>query len=91
MPEGKKKSRTLRRVFVRTPGGRVTVHYKERKPKKASCANCGKVLAGMARGRPVQIGKLPKSKRRPERPYGGVLCSACMRAEIIKKARGKNV
>ena len=88
MPEGKKRSRTLRRVSVKTPGGRTTVHYKERKPGKAQCANCGRVLAGVVQGTINKVRKLSKSQRRPERPYGGMLCSGCMRAEMVKRARG---
>jgi len=31
--------------------------------------------------------KLAKTKKRPERPYGGNLCSKCMRSLMIDKAR----
>jgi large subunit ribosomal protein L34e len=63
------------------------MQYKRRKPDKAICAECGKILAGVPRELPSKMRNLPKTKKRPERPYGGVLCSACTRRKIIAKAR----
>ncbi|MFH1649361.1 MAG: 50S ribosomal protein L34e [Candidatus Woesearchaeota archaeon] len=82
MQPSKTKSRTFRRVQVRLPTGTVT-HYDKRKPAQARCGQCQKVLHGIPRGRPYQIAKLAKTERRPERPYGGVLCSACARKKIL--------
>ena len=87
MPAGRHKSRSLRRVFVRTPGGRTVLHYRKRKPKNAKCSSCGIVLKGVPRERPFKMKKMAKSKKRPSRPYAGVLCSKCMRSAIIEKAR----
>lgn len=69
------------------PGGRTALHYKERKPGKAKCGNCGSILQGVPRERSLKMHKMPKTEKRPERPYGGNLCSRCMRALIIEKAR----
>ena len=88
MPAGRFKSGRFRKIFVRTPGSKVKIHYRERKPKRAHCGNCGVQLAGVPRERPAIFKKFPKSSRRPERPYGGVLCSACMRLSIQNKVRG---
>ena len=73
------RSHSKRRVYKRTPGGRTVVHFEERKPKAARCAVCGKPLGGVPRGRPVEIRKLSKTERRPERPYGGYICGSCLR------------
>lgn len=89
MVEGRRKARTFRRIYVKTPGGRVTLHYRRRKPKKAPCALCGKVLAGVPRELPYKMRRLQKTKKRPERPYGGVLCSKCQREVIISKTIAK--
>ena len=91
MPEGRKRSRTFRRVHVRTPGGKTVLHHRKRKPAKAHCFECGKVLHGVARGRPSEIHKLAKTERRPERPFAGMLCGACMRSRMISKARSAHV
>ena len=88
MVRGNKRSRTFRRVAVKTPSNRSVIHYKLRAPSKPHCGSCGKVLAGVARGRPAQLNKLSKTEKRPERPFGGVLCGACMRREMKAMARG---
>ncbi len=87
MPAGKHKSGRYRKVSVKTPGGKTTVHFRERKPKAARCAIFGTKLAGVPRERPAKLGKVAKSARRPDRPYGGVLGSRAMRVIIKEQAR----
>ena len=87
MPQRYKRSRSLRKVKIRLPGGRTVIHYKREKPKAAHCARCNAVLKGVPRERPFKMRSLPRTKKRPERPYGGSLCSKCMRALIIEKFR----
>jgi large subunit ribosomal protein L34e len=87
MPSGKQRSRTFRRVFKRVPSGESRKYYLKRKPSKAKCAGCGKVLAGVPRERPYKMQNMSKTKKRPERPFGGVLCSSCMRKRIIAGIR----
>jgi len=59
------------------------VTYRKRKESKQQCGSCGAVLKGIPR---VKISKLSKTQRRPERPYGGVLCSKCTRKKMVEKA-----
>lgn len=87
MPQPRLRSRSLRKVFRKVPGGRVSIHYKKRKPKSAKCGNCGAVLKGIPRELPFKMRSMAKTKKRPERPFGGILCSRCMRQEIINKVR----
>ncbi len=84
MPRPALRSRSLRRVKVRTPGGRLVVHYYRRKPNQARCALCGRPLAGVPVGRPVEIRNIPLSKKRPNRMFGGVLCPSCLE-RLLKK------
>lgn len=77
-----KRSRTYRRSQVRMPGGENKVVYTLRKPKVAKCGNCNAVLHGAPRLRPNDLKKIAKTEKRPERPYGGVLCSSCARQKI---------
>jgi len=86
------RSRSLKRKKVRTPGKRLITHYEDKKTKIARCSVCGKPLHGVPRVKSSKMKKLPKTKRRPERPYGGTLCSKCMRklfresvTQILKK------
>jgi large subunit ribosomal protein L34e len=86
MPAGKHKSRTLRRVFVKPPGGGKTrIHYRKRKINLKRCKECNKILPGIPKLIQSKFKKLPKTKKRPQRPYGGVLCSSCMRKKIISQ------
>lgn len=87
MPRPNKRSRTFRRVYVRTPSGRNVIHYKRRKPKLAHCADCSGILHGTKRELPYQMRNLPKSQKRPERIFGGTLCLACVKRELIRRAR----
>lgn len=82
------RSRSLKRRQTKVPGGRTVTHYRRRKPSDAKCANCGKDLKGVPRLRSFILRKLPKTKKRPERPYGGNLCSKCMREVFREKVRG---
>ncbi len=82
-----KKRKGSKYVKVRTPGGRVKLHLRRKKPSKAKCALCKKPLTGVSYGRQAYIRKLSKSERIPERPYGGNLCSECMRNTIKEKVR----
>ena len=75
------------KVKRRTPGGRIAVHKRKRKPKIARCAICKKPLHGVPRLRPSKLRNIAKSKRRPERMFGGYLCSKCMRETLKEKAR----
>lgn len=84
MVRGSRRSRTLRRIYVKTPKHTKLV-YAKRKPNKAHCAMCGKILPGVASERPYKMSKLSKTQKRPERPYAGMLCSACSRKTIKSK------
>ncbi|MBD3319077.1 50S ribosomal protein L34e [Candidatus Woesearchaeota archaeon] len=77
----KTKSRTFRRVHVMTPGGTKARVFKRRTPKAAHCP-CGALLKGVPRALPSTLQNMPKTHKRPERPFGGVLCSACLRAKV---------
>ncbi len=81
------RSRSLKRSQMKVPGGRTVTHFRRRKPSIAKCAKCGKDLKGVPRLRVSDLKKLPKTKKRPERPYGGNLCSKCMREVFREKVR----
>jgi large subunit ribosomal protein L34e len=78
-------SKSVKRFKVKTPGGKTFTHFKKRKPSHAVCKNCGAKL-----NRPKlsvkQLKNLPKTKKRPERPFPD-LCSKCMRQYFKSKVR----
>ncbi|MGC9011400.1 MULTISPECIES: 50S ribosomal protein L34e [Thermogladius] len=85
MPRPMYRTRSWRRVVVRTPGGELRVHYEKRRPSPAHCAICGRPLNGVPRLRPSQLRKLAKTEKRPERIYGGVICPSCL-AKLIRRS-----
>lgn len=85
------RSKGLKRAKIKTPGGKITVHYRKERPKTAKCSSCGKELKGVPRLRQSELKRLPKSQRRPERPYGGILCSECMREVFRKRAKKTSI
>ncbi|MHA1260650.1 MAG: 50S ribosomal protein L34e [Candidatus Freyarchaeota archaeon] len=86
LPSPRHRSRSMRRKKVRTPGGRLVTHYSRRKPSKPVCASCGALLSGCWSERTSKVKS--KTKRRPERPYGGYLCSRCLRLSYKSSVRG---
>ncbi|MBR9698898.1 50S ribosomal protein L34e [Candidatus Woesearchaeota archaeon] len=81
------RSRTLRRVKVKTPGNSVKTHFRKRKPKIAHCGKCGAILKGIARETPRKIQNMPKTRKKVMRPFSGVLCTKCSRALFKEKAK----
>ena len=84
---GRLKSRSFRRVFVKIPGGSTVVHFKKRKPAKHKCAKCGAVLGGTLRERPYKMQNLAKTKKKPNRAYGGYLCAKCLILQLKAEVR----
>jgi large subunit ribosomal protein L34e len=87
MPRPSLRSRTLRRIKKKLPGGASVIHYLKRNPSPARCAVCGRPLHGVAGGRAVSIKKLAKSKKVPSRMFGGNLCPSCARERLKERAR----
>ncbi len=87
MPRPSRRTHSLRRVYVRTPGGRTVIHYEKRKPDYAKCAICKRPLNAVPRERASKLKRMPKSHKRPNRPFGGHLCPECMRREIKERVR----
>jgi len=85
MPAPRHRTRKMKKTKMKLPGGRTTTHYKKKKVRKSKCANCRRFLSGIPRLLPTEIRKLPKTHRRPERPYGGYLCHQCLQ-ELTKQA-----
>jgi len=89
MPAPRFRSRSKRRIARKTPGGKVVMHYVARQPSKAVCGVCGVDLKAVPRKNSCAMRNTPKTQKRPERPFGGVLCSSCMRRYLIFENRNK--
>ena len=64
-------------------------HSKAKKPSHAKCALCGNRLHAVPKRGIAGMRKLAKTEKRPERVYGGILCSGCTRRLLKEKARLK--
>ena len=82
------RSSRLKKIKRVAPSGKTVIHYERRKPGLAKCSNCKGSLSGVPQLRPSKLSKLSKSKHRPNRPYGGILCSSCLRQEMRSRAIG---
>ncbi len=78
-----------RKIFVKTTTKRKVL-YKKKKPKMAKCKICGEKLKGVLRENPSKMKNIAKTKKRPSRKYGGVICHSCLREKVAQEAR-KNV
>jgi len=87
MPKPRYRSRSLRRVKKKMPGGKTRQVYEKRKPGVARCSQCNIELKGIPRLRPFKAQNTPKSKKRPERAFGGFLCATCLRQKLKEEAR----
>ncbi len=79
------RSRSLVKKRVKTPGGRRVLHFRKKQDSFAKCGSCKRLLLGVPRARK---GKLTKSQRVPNRPFGGNLCTRCTRALLKERVRG---
>ncbi len=79
MPRPAYRSRSLRRVKVRTPGGELKTHYEKRFRCEPRCAVCGMTLNGLNEKR-VKTNHDPTGS--VSRPYGGFVCHECLRAGL---------
>merc|ERR1711865_1106011 len=69
---------------VKTPGGKLTFHILKKKAKGPACGDCGKVLIGIPRLRPVEYRRLKKREKRVNRAYGGSRCAHCVRQRVVR-------
>ncbi len=61
-----------------------------RKPSHAVCALCGSKLNAVPKRSSGGLRKLAKTQKRPQRVFGGVLCTACTRLVLKEKTRLKS-
>jgi len=70
-----------------SPSGHKSVSTNASKPAIRKCALCGTRLHGVPKKSPGDLNKLSKTEKRPERIFGGVLCSGCVTRMMIEKTR----
>ena len=83
----RKSIRSGKRKLVKTPSGKFYFKSIKKKANYPHCATCNRVLPGVARGTRVEVRRMSLSERKPNRPYGGQICSPCLRRKLIKANR----
>ncbi|MFX0096556.1 MAG: 50S ribosomal protein L34e [Candidatus Hodarchaeota archaeon] len=79
MPKPYQRSRSLKRKKTPLPSGRDVIHYHKSKLAAFKCAVCKRPLLGLPRLSRTRHSKIPKSKKRTSRKYGGNLCHQCLK------------
>ncbi len=87
MPAPRYRSRSKKRKKVTTPSGIAKTHYKKHGTSMKKCAGCGGAIKAIPRLRGPNIHKASKSKRRPNRIYGGYYCPSCLKKKIKSAVR----
>ncbi len=78
MVEPSKRTRSVKKKKLRTPGGKRVTHYKAEKASKICCGKCKKPLSGVTTGSATEMKNTAKTKKVPSKPYAGVLCPKCL-------------
>ncbi|KAI5823888.1 ribosomal protein L34e [Schizophyllum commune Tattone D] len=73
-----------RRRVVKTPGGKLVVHYIQKPATVPKCGDCGLSLQGIPALRPRQYATVSKRIKSVQRAYGGSRCSDCVRNRIVR-------
>lgn len=73
--------------FKKRTISKTVIRMKRRKAGVPKCAICKKYLHGMKKLHQIEMKKLSKTEKRPERAYGGYLCSSCARETFREKVR----
>lgn len=84
MSNGRLKSRSLRRVQVKTTKG-TTTHYRQKNRSIAKCAVTKKPLRGIPRLTNRRFKNLAKSKKTVARPFGGFMSGSALKTKIINE------
>ncbi|RLI59098.1 MAG: 50S ribosomal protein L34e [Candidatus Thorarchaeota archaeon] len=87
MPRPGQLTRSRANRTVKTPGGRRVVHRQKFYKTKGTCAITGTKLQMPRKSRQGLSRKASRSAKRPNRPYGGVVCSRVVRRGITRAAR----
>ena len=76
------KSNKIRQV--RTPGGRLVVHYTDKIAAGPQCRESKNRLSGIPRLRPRKYATLARTELTVSRPYGGTLNHSVVKDRIVR-------
>ena len=76
------KSRSFRKTFKKSPSGISKFHYRRKNPKGSFCGITGAKLNGIPKLRPGKFNNLSKTKKRPNRKYGGTFSHSVVKQRL---------
>ncbi len=77
----------MKKIRRRTTSGKNVIVLRREKAAKPVCGKCGMVMHGLKKADASQVGKLSKTEKSVNRPYGGNLCPCCSKEIFKTKAR----
>mmetsp|Transcript_3889 Transcript_3889/g.4498 ORF Transcript_3889/g.4498 Transcript_3889/m.4498 type:complete len:118 (+) Transcript_3889:37-390(+) len=69
---------------VKTPGGKLVVHYRKKAASGPSCGDCGCSIQGVPHLRPREYKQLSKRQKTVARSYGGSRCGGCVKQRVVR-------
>merc|ERR1711872_21276 len=73
-----------RRVISKTPGGKLVYIHPKKLGSVTKCGNCKDKLRGIKAARPRELSRFSLRLKKTTRPYGGSLCSKCVRERVVR-------
>ena len=86
MPRPSQRTRSSKKRNVKVPGGRVETKHSGKRHSQPRCRLCGRPLSGF-KTTPSEARKISHSERTVARPFGGNLCSRCLRIMLKEAVR----
>merc|ERR1712157_249373 len=72
------------RRVSKTPGGKLVYLYTKKQGTTPKCGDCKCKLRGVKSVRPSKMKNLSKTKKHVSRPYGGSICSGCVKMRVVR-------
>ena len=83
----KPSERFRKKVWRKPPKGDAKGMRVSKKTGIGRCAVCKEIITSLKRQKVRRAFTTPKNQLRTNRPFGGYLCTKCLKAAIIQKTR----
>jgi large subunit ribosomal protein L34e len=87
LPRRSKRTRSRKRVTKSLPGAGQRVHYKLKAGAVQRCRICKRPLGGVPRASRFVASKLNRGRKSVQRPFGGQICSDCLKRGLRQAAK----
>ena len=77
-------TKSNRTYKVKTPGGKLVLHYIKKKAQTPKCGDCKCALPGIKRMKCYDYKNAKKREKTVSRAYGGSRCAGCVRQRVVR-------